>query len=105
MIQANPNVELIAVCDINEALKDTVPGLNSFSDYHVMLEEEDVGLCSYLFTTLSSSTCDEGMCRKRYSCISGETITLNTDEGLELVRLEEEHPNVKIVYLLSKSLQ
>ena len=25
IIQENPNVELVAVCDINEELKDTVP--------------------------------------------------------------------------------
>ena len=54
VIQANPNVELVAVCDIDETLKDTVPGVKFYTDYHVMLEKEELGLCSYLFTTLSS---------------------------------------------------
>ncbi|MFL6558782.1 MAG: Gfo/Idh/MocA family protein, partial [Bacillus sp. (in: firmicutes)] len=39
-IQANPNAELVAVCDINESLKDTVSGVNFYTDYHEMLEKE-----------------------------------------------------------------
>ena len=39
-IQANPNAELVAVCDIDETLKDIRPDVNFYTDYHVMLEKE-----------------------------------------------------------------
>ena len=51
VIQDNPNVELVAVCDIDESLKDTVPGINFYTDYHEMLEHRNIRLCPYLFTT------------------------------------------------------
>ena len=40
-IQANPNAELMAVCDLDESLNDTVPGVKFYTDFHVMLEEEN----------------------------------------------------------------
>ena len=42
IIQENPNVELVAVCDINEALKDSVQGVKFYTDYHEMIEEEEL---------------------------------------------------------------
>ena len=96
IIQENPDVELTAVCDINEELKDTVPGVKFYSDYHVMLEEEEldcVHIClpHYLHLPATKACVEKGI-----HVFQEKPLALNTDEGLELVRLEEEHPNVKI---------
>ena len=40
VIQDHQNAELVAVCDIDETLKDTVPGVNFYTDYHEMLAQE-----------------------------------------------------------------
>ena len=95
VIQENPNAELVAVCDIDEALKDTVPGVKFYTDYHEMLEQEELD-CVHICLPHYLHYCDKSMCRKRNSCISRKTIALNTEEGLALVRLEEEHQDVKI---------
>ena len=34
VIQENPNVELVAVCDIDESLKNSVPNVKFYTDYH-----------------------------------------------------------------------
>src|SRR3954462_9172232 len=95
-IQANPHVELVAVCDIDETLKDTVPDVRFYSDYQVMIEEEEldcVHIClpHYLHLPATKACVEKGV-----HVFQEKPLTLNTDEGMELVRLEEEHPNVKI---------
>ena len=96
IIQENPDAELTAVCDINEELKDMVPGVKFYSDYHVMLEEEEldcVHIClpHYLHLPATKACVEKGI-----HVFQEKPLALNTDEGLELVRLEEKHPNVKI---------
>jgi myo-inositol-1-phosphate synthase len=41
-IKANQNAELVAVCDQDETLSNSVPGANFYSNYEVMLEKEDL---------------------------------------------------------------
>ncbi|MCM2533819.1 Gfo/Idh/MocA family oxidoreductase [Neobacillus pocheonensis] len=94
-IQANPEVELIAVCDIDET-KDSVPGVNFYTDYQVMLENEAldcVHIClpHYLHYPATKACVEKGI-----HVFQEKPLGLNTVEGLALVKLEEEHKDVKI---------
>ncbi len=96
IIQENPNVELVAVCDINEELSKSVVGVKFYTDYHKMLEEEEldcvhVCLPHYLHLPATKACVEKGI-----HVFQEKPLTLNTEEGLQLVKLEEENPNVKI---------
>src|SRR3954447_27074781 len=94
-IQANPNAELVAVCDINESLKDTVSGVNFYNDYHEMLEKEVLDcvhncLPHYLHFPVTKACVEKGV-----HVFQEKPLGLNTEEGQALVNLEE-HSDVKI---------
>ncbi|NWQ43163.1 Gfo/Idh/MocA family oxidoreductase [Bacillus sp. EB106-08-02-XG196] len=96
-IQANPNVELVAVCDLDESLKGTVPGVNFYSDYHVMLEKENLDvvhncLPHYLHYPVTRDCVEAGV----KNVFQEKPLGLNTEEGKALVKLEEDHSDVKI---------
>ena len=96
IIQENPNVELVAVCDNNEALRDSVEGVKFYTDYHVMIEEEEldcvhVCLPHYLHLPATKACVEKGI-----HVFQEKPLALNTEESLELLKLEEEHQNVKI---------
>ncbi len=95
-IQENPEVELVAVCDIDESLADTVPGIRFYTDYHVMLEEETldcVHIClpHYLHVPATKACVEKGI-----HVLQEKPLAINREEGLELVKLEKDNPNVKI---------
>ncbi len=95
-IQKNPEIELKAVCDIDEALKDSIPGVKFYNDYKVMLKNETldcvhVCLPHYLHYPVTKYIVENGI-----NVFQEKPLALNTKEGLELLKLEEEHPDVKI---------
>lgn len=95
-IQKNPDVELVAVCDINESLAKTVPGVHFYTDYHVMLDEEPldcVHIClpHYLHFPATKACVEKGV-----HVLLEKPLALNAEEALELVKLEKENPLVKI---------
>ncbi|WP_423801382.1 Gfo/Idh/MocA family protein [Neobacillus sp. SAB-20_R2A] len=95
-IQANPDAELVAVCDINESLKDTVTGVNFYTDYHEMLEKEALDcvhncLPHYLHYPVTKACVEKGV-----HVFQEKPLGLNTEEGQALVKLENEHSNIKI---------
>ncbi|MED1203056.1 Gfo/Idh/MocA family protein [Heyndrickxia acidicola] len=96
-IQANPNAYLAAVCDINEGLKNGFdPKVNFYTDYQQMLESEaldcvHVCLPHYLHYPVTKACVEKGV-----HVIQEKPLALNTDEGMELLKLEEENSNVKI---------
>ena len=97
-------LNLVAVCDIDETLKDTVPGVNFYTDYHEMLEEEEldcVHIClpHYLHYPATKACVEKGI-----HVFQEKPLALNTEEGFELVKLEEEHQGCENWYLPSKSL-
>ncbi|MBI0580233.1 Gfo/Idh/MocA family oxidoreductase [Neobacillus cucumis] len=95
-IQANPEVELVAVCDIDEALKDSVPGVNFYSDYRVMLEKEKIDcvhicLPHYLHYPATKACVEKGI-----HVFQEKPLSLNYEEGVALEALEENNKNIKI---------
>jgi UDP-N-acetyl-2-amino-2-deoxyglucuronate dehydrogenase len=95
-IQANPNVELVAVCDLDESLKGNVPGVNFYSDYHEMVEKENPDvvhncLPHYLHYPVTRDCVEAGV-----HVFQEKPLGLNTEEGQALVKLEEDHSDVKI---------
>lgn len=95
-IQAATNVELVAVCDTDVSKQDTVPNVNFYNDYHVMIEEEKldvVHIClpHYLHLPATKACVEKGI-----HVFQEKPLAVNTEEGLELAKLEEEHPDVKI---------
>lgn len=95
-IQQNPEIELVAVCDIDETFKDSVPGIKFYNDYKVMLENEildcvHVCLPHYLHYPVTKYIVEKGI-----NVFQEKPLALNTKEGIEFLKLEEEHPDVKI---------
>lgn len=100
VINANPKAELVAVCDLDESLKDTVPNVNFYTDYHEMLEREAldcVHIClpHYLHYPATKACVEKGV-----HVFEEKPLGLNTEEGLALVKLEEENKTTKICVCL-----
>ena len=96
VIQENPNVELVAVCDIDESLKNSVPNVKFYTDYHLMLDQEEIDcvhvcLPHYLHYPVTRDIVEKGI-----HVFQEKPIGLNSDEGAALVKLEEKHKDVKI---------
>jgi UDP-N-acetyl-2-amino-2-deoxyglucuronate dehydrogenase len=95
-IKANPNAELVAVCDNDETLSNTVPGANFYSNFEVMLENEDIDcvhicLPHYLHYPVTKACVEKGV-----HVFLEKPLGLNAEEGRALVKLEEEYTDVKI---------
>jgi len=95
-IEENEGVQLVAVCDIDESLKSKVPGVNFYTDYNELLENETVDcvhicLPHYLHLPATKASVEKGV-----HVFLEKPLGLNAEEGLELVKLEEEYKDVKI---------
>lgn len=99
-IQALPNVELAAVCDLDESLKERVPGARFYTDFQVMLEKEQldcVHIClpHYLHYPVTKVCVEKGV-----NVFLEKPLGLNTEEGHEIVKMEKENKDVKICVCL-----
>ncbi|MFZ7946459.1 Gfo/Idh/MocA family protein [Neobacillus sp. 19] len=95
-IKANPNVELTAVCDLDKGARDIVPEARFYTDYQEMLESEAlnvVHIClpHYLHNPVTKACVEKGI-----HVFLEKPLGLNTKEALELVELEQKHPDIKI---------
>ena len=95
-IKAHPDAILAAVCDIDITRREVVPGVNFYSDYQDMLENEAldcVHIClpHYLHYPVTKACVEKGI-----HVFQEKPLSLNAEEGLALVRLEEEHKDIKI---------
>ncbi|MFP7298843.1 Gfo/Idh/MocA family protein [Neobacillus niacini] len=95
-IKANPNAELVAVCDTDETLSNSVPEANFYSSYEEMLENEDldcVHIClpHYLHYPVTKACVEKGV-----HVFLEKPLGLNSEEGRALVKVEEENKDVKI---------
>ncbi|KMY49916.1 Gfo/Idh/MocA family protein [Peribacillus loiseleuriae] len=95
-IKSNPNVELVAVCDIDETLKDTVTGVNFYTDYHELLEKETLDCVHNCLPHHLHYPATKACVEKGVHVFQEKPLSLNTEEGYELVKLEQEHEEVKL---------
>ncbi|MGW6300932.1 Gfo/Idh/MocA family protein [Peribacillus butanolivorans] len=99
-IQANPNVELSAVCDIDETLKDSVPGVKFYNDYQIMIEKEAVDCVHICLPHDLHYPVTKYCMEQRIHVFQEKPLGLNTEEGLALVKLEEENKNIRLCVCL-----
>ena len=96
IIQDNPNVELVAVCDIDETLKTTVSDAVFYTDYHEMLEKETldcVHIClPHYLHYLAAKACVE----KGVHVFLEKPLARSAEEGMSLVDLEEKYKDIKL---------
>lgn len=94
-IQENPEIQLVAVCDIDESKKETAPeGVPFYKDYKEMILQEKpdvVHIClpHYLHVPVSKDAVEMGthvFCEK--------PMALNTQQAKEFVEFEAAHPDV-----------
>lgn len=95
-IQANPNARLVAVCDIDETLRNSVPNVNFYTDYHLMLEKESLDCVHVCLPHFLHYPATNACVEKGVHVFQEKPLSLNTEEGLALAKLEEEHKDVKI---------
>ncbi|PAV30611.1 lipopolysaccharide biosynthesis protein [Virgibacillus profundi] len=96
VIQDNPNAELVAVCDIDETLKDTVSDATFYTDYLEMLEKEAldcVHIClpHYLHYAATKACVERGV-----HVFLEKPLARSAEEGMFLVDLEETYKDIKI---------
>lgn len=96
IIQENPDAELVAVCDINEALGSHIEGVNVYTDYHTLLEKEELDCVHICLPHHLHLPATKACVEKGVHVFQEKPLALNSAEGLELVQLEEAHPEVKI---------
>ncbi|MEM5595964.1 Gfo/Idh/MocA family oxidoreductase [Niallia circulans] len=103
-IQANPTAELVAVSDIDETRRESVQGVNFYTDYQEMLEKETldcVHIClpHYLHYPVTKACVEKGI-----HVLQEKPLALHTEEGLELLKLEEDNKQVKIAICFQNRL-
>lgn len=81
----------MAVCDLNESLRNTVPDVNFYTDYQEMLKKESldcvhVCLPHNLHYPVTKVCVENGV-----HVFQEKPLSLNTKEGLALAKLEDEH--------------
>ena len=95
-IQDNSKVELVAVCDIDPAHKDDIPGVNFYTDYEEMLKKEKldcVHLClpHHLHYAVAKACVEHGG-----HVLLEKPLARSAEEGMFITELEEKYPDVKI---------
>lgn len=99
-IQADPNAELAAVCDVDETLRNKFEGIHFYTDYQDMLEKEKldcVHIClpHHLHYPVTKACMEKGV-----HVLQEKPLGLNTDEALAMEKLEAEHEQVKVCICL-----
>ncbi|MRH45130.1 gfo/Idh/MocA family oxidoreductase [Aquibacillus halophilus] len=98
VIEANPNVELVAVCDSEESMRDNWidTGTVFYADYHEMLAKESldcVHVClPHHLHYLATKACVE----KGVHVFQEKPLDKDLENSIKLVQLEESNKDVKI---------
>lgn len=100
----NANASLVAVCDIDDMLRDRVSGVNFYNDYNDMLANEEldcvhVCLPHYLHFPVTKACVEKGV-----HVYQEKPLALNLAESISLVNLEETYKNIKICVSLQNRL-
>lgn len=95
-IKENPNVSLVAVCDIDESLREAVTDVIFYSDYEDMLAKETLDCVHICLPHHLHYEVTKACVAKGVHVFLEKPLAHSIEEGLALVKLEEEHPQTKI---------
>lgn len=96
VIQANECAELVAVCDLDESLKDNVVNVNFYSNYLEMIEKETLDCVHICLPHHLHYPATKACVEKGIHVFLEKPLARNAEEGLALVKLEEENKTIKI---------
>ena len=96
VIKANPHVTLVAVCDIDEHLRDVVPDATFYTNYEDMLDQEELDCVHICLPHYLHYEATKACVRRGVHVLQEKPLALNLEESLALLRLEEEFEDVKI---------
>lgn len=96
VIKANPHVTLVAVCDIDERLRDVVPDATFYTNYEDMLDQEELDCVHICLPHYLHYDATKACVRRGVHVLQEKPLALNLEESLALLRLEEEFEDVKI---------
>ncbi|RDW18607.1 Gfo/Idh/MocA family protein [Oceanobacillus chungangensis] len=96
VIQENQNVTLVAVCDIDETLRDTVPGVKFYTDYHEMLTKEKLDCVHICLPHDQHYPATKACVENGVHVFQEKPLARSAEEGMFIVDLEEQHPDIKI---------
>ncbi|KIH70808.1 Gfo/Idh/MocA family protein [Salinicoccus roseus] len=104
VIEKHPEARLRAVCDIDESLESIVPGAAFYTDYEKMLEEEAldcVHIClpHHLHYPVTKACAEKGV-----HIFLEKPLARNAEEGILMVQLENEYPEIKMCVSLQNRL-
>ncbi len=96
-IATNPGMELVAICDINEALAAKVPeGVKFYTDYKKMAEEVKPDVIHNLLPHYLHYPVTKELVEMGFNVFCEKPIALNSKEAEQFCALEAAHPEVKI---------
>lgn len=104
-IEANDQIELCAVCDIDPAARERAPqGVPFYTDYKEMIQKEKpdcVHIClpHYLHYPVAKDAAGMGV-----NVFCEKPVALNQAQAAEYVKLEQEHPELQIGICLQNRL-
>ncbi|WP_416151692.1 Gfo/Idh/MocA family protein [Salipaludibacillus sp. HK11] len=103
-IQANTNTHLVAVCDIDVMLRNSVEGTTFYTDYLEMLEKESLDCVHICLPHHLHYSATKACAEKGIHVFLEKPLARNVEEGMALVDLEEKHKDVKICVSLQNRL-
>lgn len=95
-IHNNPKVQLVAVCDINVSLKDTIQDVNFYTDYEEMLNKENIDVVHICLPHHLHLPATKACAEKGVNVFLEKPLARNVDEAAELVEIEQACPQIKI---------
>jgi UDP-N-acetyl-2-amino-2-deoxyglucuronate dehydrogenase len=99
-VRKNSKAELVAVCDIDETLRNKVPNINFYADYQEMIEREALDVVHICLPHFLHYPVTKYCLEKGLHVFLEKPLGLDSKEGYALVELEEKYENTKICVCL-----
>ncbi|THE12838.1 Gfo/Idh/MocA family oxidoreductase [Bacillus timonensis] len=103
-IQNSSKAELVAVCDINEELRNTVENVNFYTDLDEMLNKEELDCVHICLPHYVHYSATKAVVEKGVNVFLEKPLARSAEEGMFVVELAEQHPDVKICVSLQNRL-
>ncbi|MFS0820134.1 Gfo/Idh/MocA family protein [Bacillus sp. 1P02SD] len=103
-IQNSSKAELVAVCDINEELRNTVENVNFYTDLEEMLNKEELDCVHICLPHYVHYSATKAVVEKGVNVFLEKPLARSAEEGMFVVDLAEQHPDVKICVSLQNRL-